>query len=122
MREFSRSQRVAGQLQREIAGIVQREIKDPRLGFVTISDVEVTKDFSHANVFFTVLNSTPEKKDETLAVLTNSAGFMRHLLGKSLKIRVIPQLHFKYDASIEHGAALNDLIAQANAKDKDSGE
>ena len=122
MKEFSRNQRVAEQLQREIALIVQREIKDPRLGFATISDVEVSKDFSHANVFFTLLDSSEEKRKEAVDVLTHSSGFIRHILGKSLKMRVIPQLHFRYDVSIENGSALNELIIKANTEDGSSSE
>ena len=118
MKEFSRSQRVAEQLQREIALILQREIKDPRLGFVTVSGVDVSKDFSHANVFFTLLDSSEDKRAEALDVLNHVSGFIRHLLGKSLKMRIIPQLHFKYDVSLEQGTALSELIIKAN---KDQG-
>ena len=117
MKEFSRSQRVAEQLQREIAQIVQREVKDPRIGFVTISDVDVSKDFAHAQVFFTLLQSSDEQRSAAQEALNNMAGFIRHLLGKSLRMRVIPQLHFHYDKSIENGATLNELIIKANSDD-----
>ena len=122
MKEFSRSQRVAEQLQREIAQIVQREVKDPRIGFVTISDVDVSKDFAHAQVFFTLLQNSDEQRLAAQEALNNMAGFIRHLLGKSLRMRVIPQLHFHYDKSIENGATLNELIIKANADNGSDGE
>ncbi|TPW10523.1 MAG: ribosome-binding factor A [Halothiobacillaceae bacterium] len=116
-KEYSRTQRVTGQLQREIALIVHNEIKDPRRGFITISAVELSRDLVHAKVFFTLLD--PEESHRTLVadILNRAAGFIRHQLGQAMRMRIIPQLHFQYDSSIEHGCSLSALIDKAVAAD-----
>ena len=111
-KDFSRTRRVGEQIQREMAQLVQQEIKDPRLGLVTISAVKLSKDMSHANIFFTVLNDEQSVED-TLKVLEGAAGFLRHELAKRMQLRIVPNIHFKYDESISYGNELSALINKA---------
>lgn len=107
--EFSRTHRVGGQIQRELAQLIQQELRDPRLGLVTISAVEVSKDMTHAKVFITVMN--PEQDiNNTLKVLKKASGFLRHALGKRIVLRVIPELHFVYDKSLDEGMRIDALL------------
>lgn len=115
MTGYSRTDRVAQQIQREIAELIRLQVNDPRVKLVTITAVEVASDYSHAKVYFTRLDG---KHDEARQGLEHAAGFLRSLLSRSLKLRVIPQLHFEYDASVEHGSRLSQLIDQAVASDK----
>ncbi|PAU61761.1 30S ribosome-binding factor RbfA [Pseudomonas indica] len=118
-KEFSRTQRIGDQMQRELALLVQREIKDPRLGLVTITAVDVSRDLSHAKVFITVMGKdSPEQIAQNLEILSEAAGFLRMQLGKAMKVRSVPQLHFHYDASIRRGAELSALIERAIAEDR----
>ena len=118
-KQYSRTQRIGDQMQRELATMISREVKDPRLGFITITAVDVTRDFGHAKVFITVMgDNTTEQIQSNLDVLNDAAGFLRMLLGKAMKLRTIPQLHFHYDSSIERGAHLSALIDKARAADK----
>lgn len=119
MTGFSRTDRVAQQIQRELAELVRLEINDPRVKLVTITAVEVANDYSHAKVFFTRLDG---KHDEAKQGLERAAGFLRSQLARSLKLRVMPQLHFVYDESVERGSRLSQLIDQAVAGDKHSDE
>jgi len=102
-------------MQREIAELVRLEINDPRVKLVTITDVDVAGDYSHAKIFFTRLDG---KHDEALAGLERASGFIRNQLARSLKLRVMPQLHFAYDASVERGTQLSQLIDDAVASDQ----
>lgn len=111
-KDYSRTRRVGEQIQREVAQLVQQEIKDPRIGLVTISAVKLSRDMSHANIFFTVLDEAHPIK-ETLQVLEGAAGFLRRELAKRMSLRIIPHLHFKYDESIAYGNKLSALINQA---------
>jgi len=115
-REFSRSERVSGQLRRELAVLIQREVKDPRVGFVSVSDVEVTRDLSHAKVYVTVFEE--DKALESIKALKNAAGFLRRRLGQELRMRTVPELHFHHDASVETGTRMDELIASAVASDR----
>lgn len=119
-REFNRSARVAGQIRRELAQVIQQEIKDPDIGFISLSDVEVTRDLAHAKVFITVFES--EKAAATLAALQRSAGYLRHRLSQEMRIRSVPELHFHHDASVENGLRMDGLINAAVASDKASSE
>ena len=117
--EFSRTQRVGGQIQRELAQIIQQELRDPRLGLITLSAVEMSKDMSHAKVFITVMN--PEQDvDETLKLLKKASGFLRRALGKRMMLRVIPELHFAYDSSLDEGMRVSALLDTVAAERKDS--
>ena len=101
MREFSRTDRVAQQIQKEIAVILQREIKDPRLGMVTVSAVEVSRDLSYAKVFITVFNTDDEDTAKQSAKILNEAtGYNRSLLGKRIRARIMPELRFVIDNSL----------------------
>ena len=112
-KDFPRTRRIAEQIQRELADIVRTELKDPRVGaLVTITDVEVSADQSHAKVFFTLLGD-PGQVEETTRGLTRAAGFLRTQLAHRMQLRTIPQLTFKYDASIERGVKLSKLIDEA---------
>ena len=112
-RDFPRSRRIAEQIQRELAELLRLELKDPRVsGLVTITEVEVSHDQSHAKVFFTLLGD--EKKiEQTTEGLKRAAGFLRSQLGSRMKLRTVPQLDFRYDASVERGVALSRLIDEA---------
>ena len=119
--EFSRSRRVGEQIQRELAELIQRELKDPRLGMVTISAVELSRDLTVAKVYFTVLNSSQDVT-KTAQGLASASGFLRRELGRRMQLRVVPELRFHYDSSIEHGAKLSALIDQAVSSDKQDSE
>ncbi|WP_017217784.1 30S ribosome-binding factor RbfA [Pseudoalteromonas sp. NJ631] len=111
MREFSRTDRVAQQIQKEIAVILQREIKDPRLGMVTVSAVEVSRDLSYAKVFITVLNTSDEDKTkQSAAILNEAAGYIRSLLGKRIRARIMPELKFVIDNSLMEGMRISNLV------------
>jgi ribosome-binding factor A len=116
-RDFPRSRRIAEQVQRELSDIIRLELKDPRVGMITITDVEMTPDNAHAKVFFTVLGQQP-RIDEAAAGLQHAAGYLRSQLAQRIKIRIVPQLHFEYDASVERGIRLSQLIDAAVADDK----
>lgn len=107
----NRGYRVADQIQRDLSELI-RELKDPRIGMATVNAVEVTPDYAHAKVFFSVLVGDPE---ETAAALNEAAGFLRNGLFKRLQIHTVPTLHFHYDRSIERAAELSALISKANA-------
>ena len=107
----NRSYQVADQIQRDLAELI-REIKDPRLGMVTLSSVEVTPDYAHAKVFFSVLVGAPAECEEAL---NHAAGFLRSGLFKRLHIHTVPTLHFVFDRTTERAADMNALIAQAVA-------
>lgn len=124
-KEFSRTDRFSQQMQREVAQILQREIKDPRVVMVTVSDVEVSRDLAHAKVFVTFLNDDEDSRKEALKVLNEASGYIRSLLGKRIKARVTPQLRFEYDPSLAEGIRMTKLVNEATARDaarKGSGE
>jgi ribosome-binding factor A len=107
----NRSHRVADQIQRDVAELI-RELKDPRVGLVTINAVEVSPDYAHARVFFSVLGGEPAESE---AALNDAAGFLRNGLFKRLAIHTVPTLHFQFDRTTERAADLSALIARANA-------
>lgn len=120
-KQYSRAQRVGDQIQRELAVMIPREVRDPRLGFVTITGVEVTRDIGHAKIFITVMNCDDDEQiRENLAVLDESAGLLRMMLGKAMRIRSVPQLHFRYDESISRGAYMSALIEKAINSDRNN--
>lgn len=119
MREFKRTDRVADQLQKELAVLIQREVKDPRLGMVTVSGVEVSRDLGYADVHVTLLGEqTPERIKENLAVLKRAAGFLRSQIARRIKLRHVPELRFHYDESVVRGQRLSSLIDEAVASDQ----
>ena len=116
-KDFNRSRRVAEQMQRELALLIQREIKDPRIGMVTVSSVDVSRDLSVAKVYITLLGENQDIK-LTLDVLQKASGFLRHELGRGSSMRSLPQIRFYYDESISRGAKLSSLINEAIASDE----
>ena len=108
----NRSFRVADQIQRDVAVLV-RELKDPRIGMVTINSVEVTPDYAHAKIFFSLLVGDPEG---CATALNEAAGWLRNGLFKKLAIHTVPTLHFQFDRTTERAADLNSLIVRANAQ------
>ena len=118
-KSFSRPQRVGHELQKEIAIILQREIKDPRLGMVTVSGVELSKDLSYAKVFVTFLNDDDsEVVSQGLKVLNDATGYIRSLVGKAMKLRIIPELKFVYDQSLVEGMRMSNLVSQVIQQDE----
>ena len=118
-KQYSRTQRIGDQIQRELAILIPQEIKDPRLGLITITGVDVSRDIGHAKVFITVMgDNPPEVIKENLKVLKDTAGYLRMLLGNAMKLRSVPSLHFYYDESITRGAHLSALIEQAVSEDQ----
>ncbi len=116
VKDYARSERLASQIQRELAQLVQTEMKDPRLGMPSILEVQVSRDLAHARVFFSVLN--PEDAQACLEALNSAAGFLQREIGKSIKSRVTPRLSFIYDDTDVRGRQLSDLIDSAVANDK----
>lgn len=112
-RGFQRSERVAEQVRRDLADLIRSELKDPRVGMISLTEVELTPDYAHAKIFFTTLNV--EHLDEIQRGLKRAAGFLRRELGRRIHIHTLPELHFVYDASLERGMNLSQLIDQANA-------
>jgi len=133
----ARAQRIADQIQREIAVLIQLEMSDPRVGMVSVTGVDVSNDLAHAKIYITVLNSLAGDEqinadtlsepgvldqleiEENLKALKKAAGFLRTLLAKRLRLRVVPKLQFYYDSSIEQGQRLSDLIDDALAADRE---
>jgi ribosome-binding factor A len=110
-----RGLRVADQIQRDLSEIITFELKDPRVGMITLTEVQVTPDYAHAKVYFTLLKDSAEEVRQTVEGLTKAAGFLRNALGKRLHIHTLPQLHFIHDTSTMRGVAMSALIDQANA-------
>ena len=114
----NRGFRVADQIQRDLAELV-RELKDPRVGMITINAVEVTPDYAHAKIFFSLLIGDPVESE---TALNEAAGYLRNGLFKRLAIHTVPTLHFKFDRTTERAAELNAMILRANAtRAKDDG-
>ncbi|TEA26498.1 30S ribosome-binding factor RbfA [Candidatus Schmidhempelia bombi] len=115
---FSRTQRVAQELQKEIAIILQREIKDPRLGMVTVSGVDLSRDLVYAKIFVTFLNDQDQQQiDQGIRILNDAVGFIRTLVGKAMRLRVVPQLTFVYDNSLVEGMRMSNLVTDVVRKD-----
>jgi ribosome-binding factor A len=117
-KEFSRAERVGDYLRRELALIIQREVRDPRLGMVSITAVDVSRDISHARVHFTLLGSdTAEDAKPCTDVLNNAAGFLRSALARDASMRSVPKLRFVFDSSVGRGRDLEALINRARSAD-----
>ncbi|HWJ94841.1 MAG TPA: 30S ribosome-binding factor RbfA [Telluria sp.] len=110
-----RGQRVADQIQKDLSELIAFELKDPRVGMVTLTEVQLTPDYAHAKVYFTLLKDSPDAVRATLEGLSKAAGFLRNQLGKRLHIHTLPQLHFIHDTSTVRGMHMSALIDQANA-------
>ncbi|MGQ7742707.1 30S ribosome-binding factor RbfA [Pectobacterium brasiliense] len=117
-KEFSRTQRVAQEMQKEIAIIIQREVKDPRIGMATVSGVEVSRDLAYAKVFVTFLNDNePEQVQTAIKALQDASGFIRTLVGKAMRLRVVPALTFSYDNSLVEGMRMSNLVTNVVKND-----
>lgn len=118
-REFSRTERVADHLKRELALLIQQQVRDPRLAMANINDVEVSRDLSHAKVFFTLIGQDSDAEGKEAEELLNKAsGFLRKNLAQSSNMRSTPKVHFHYDKSVIRGQALSALIDRAVSSDK----
>jgi ribosome-binding factor A len=115
-REFSRSERMAEQLRRELAEIVRDEIKDPRLGFVSFTEVRMSRDLSHAVIYCSVLNA--EDQTESIEILNRAVGFIRKEIARRIRARIVPTLKFAIDDSVVRGAAMDSLISKAIQNDR----
>ena len=112
-RPSERGHRIADQIQRDLSELIRLEVKDPRLGLVTITDVEVTPDYAHARVFYSVLPDDPAQLARTAEGLAACRGFLRAKLGRMLKIHQTPELHFTRDDSTARAIAMSELIDRA---------
>ncbi len=118
-REFTRADRVAQELKKEIAIILQREVKDPRVGMVTVSDVEISRDLAYAKIFVTFLFDEDDSVVERgLEGLNKASGYIRNLVGKAMRLRIVPELRFFYDQSLVEGMRMSNLVTDVIRKDK----
>lgn len=117
-REFSRTRRIAQQLQQELAQVLQRDIKDPRIGFVTVNDVDVSRDLSYAKVFVTFFEEDEKLVQEKVEALDAAAGYIRSLVAGRMKLRVMPELRFVYDASLVEGMRMSNLVSRVISDDE----
>jgi ribosome-binding factor A len=121
-KEYARTQRVADYLQRELAAIIQHEVRDPRVGMVSITGVDVSRDMGHAKVYYTSMTAnSADEASESTEVLNKAAGFLRSQLSRDSSMRMVPQLRFYFDASVGRGRDLEDLIRKAADSDRDLG-
>ena len=118
-KEYGRSERVSSQMQKELAYVLQRETDDPRLGFVTINEVVVSKDLAVAKIYITVLNGDEEAKVENVKVLNELAPIIRHQVAKRMRLRQISDFRFYYDDSFDTGMRVAELLAEDTAKKSD---
>lgn len=118
-KEYSRTQRVADYLQRELAALIQHELRDPRIGMVSITGVNVSRDMGHAKIYFTVLGfDSGEDASESTEALNKAAGFLRSQISRDSNMRTVPQLRFYFDSSVGRGRELEDLIRKATKADR----
>lgn len=110
-----RGLRVADQIQRDLSEIIAFELKDPRVGMITITEVQVTPDYAHAKVFFTMLSDKKDEIKNTVSGLSAASGYIRGQLGRRLSIHTLPELHFVHDTSTARGIEMSKLIDEANA-------
>lgn len=122
MKQTARTRRVGDQIQRELASAIREAIRDPRVGSVTVSGVEVSRDLGYARVFMTVLGADASASEEAVAVLNNAAGFLRRELGQRMRLRTVPALKFMHDPSFDRGAHLTQLIDRAVEDDGERGD
>ena len=116
-KEYSRTSRVSQQVQKELARILQQEVKDPRIGMVTISGVDITRDLAYAKVFVTFLTIGDQTNEESLEGLNSAAGYVRRLLGKAMRLRIVPEVRFCFDETLTEGLRLSELVSGAVKND-----
>lgn len=122
-KDFSRTRRIAELIQRELARLLANQVHDPRIGFVTVTGVELSKDLKHAKVYVTRLDkkdNSSSGKEQLLTALTHASGFLRRELSHDLNLRVSPSFSFYYDTSVENGNKLSELIDRAIHPDVDA--
>lgn len=112
-----RVNRVAEQMKKELGDIIIQKVKDPRIGFVTVTDVEVTGDLQNATIFISVLGNDAEK-EATLKGLSKAKGFIRTEIGRRIRLRKVPEIEFAFDSSIEYGNRIETLLTQVNQEDE----
>ena len=117
-KEYSRTSRVSQQVQKELARILQQEVKDPRIGMVTISGVDITRDLAYAKVFVTFLTIGDQTNDESLEGLNSAAGYIRRLLGKAMRLRIVPEVRFCFDETLTEGLRISELVSGAVRNDQ----
>jgi ribosome-binding factor A len=122
-RDFKRTDRIADQIQRDLADLIRSNLKDPRLGLVTVNDVRVARDMGYADVYITLLSVDDLKPDspeiiQTVKILNGAAGFLRTELGKIIRLRTIPKLRFFFDETVRQGRQMDSLIQKARQKDQ----
>ena len=119
-KDYARTERLGEQIRRELSERIRLEVKDPRVGMVSITDVRVSRDLAHAKVFITRIGE-PADREPAVEALNHAAGFLKRALGQGMRVRTVPNLRFFYDTAVEEGARLEDLIDQAVASDSSSG-
>jgi ribosome-binding factor A len=119
-REHSRGQRVSDLIQRELSVIIQQELRDPRVGMVTINDVKVSRDLSYAEVYVTFLGAEDQTTEEKVEALNHAGGYLRSQLSSVLNTRITPKLRFHFDSTVVDGREMSNLIDQAMQRDKGS--
>jgi ribosome-binding factor A len=117
-KEYSRTSRVAQQVQKELARIIQQEVKDPRIGMATISGVDITRDLAYAKVFVTFLTVGEQTNEESLQGLNAASGYIRRLLGKAMRLRIVPELRFCFDETLTEGLRISEMVSKAVNSDK----
>jgi len=121
-KEYARTQRVADYLQRELAALIQHEVRDPRVGMVSVTGVDVSRDLGHARIYYTAMGSeSSEDAKESTEALNKAAGFLRSQLSRDSNMRSVPQLRFYFDSSVGRGRDLEDLIQRAASADRELG-
>lgn len=119
-REYSRSRRVAQQIQKELAQIVMREVKAGEFGMITINEVDLSRDLSYAKVYFTQLHDEPALIKKAIEKLNEQAPLIRSMMGSQMRLRIVPELKFFYDKSLSEGIRMTNLVNQAVRKDKEN--
>ena len=118
-REFKRSDRVSQELKKEVAVILQREVKDSRIGMVTVSDVEVSRDLAYAKIFVTFLfDNDQEAINQGMKGLEKASPYIRSLVGKAMRLRIVPELRFIYDESLVEGMRMSNLVSNVIREDE----
>jgi len=115
-REFKRSARVASQMQKELAIILQQGMKDPRIGFITVNEVELSKDLTTARIYITALGADEQGQKDNIVWLNDAAPFIRSEMGRRMRLRSVPYIKFYYDTSFETGMRVSELLADTPIK------
>ncbi len=115
-KEYGRSERVASQMQKELAFVLQRNVHDPRLGFITVNEVVVSKDLAVAKIYVTVLNADEQGKVQNIEVLNELAPVIRHEVARRMRLRHISEFRFYYDSSFDTGMRVSELLREKDGK------